>query len=158
MINKINLYWACKSRQERFVIFIFLLFSILTVSYYFFIKPVTLLYLDKKKEVHEKKELWTWMNEQAPKILPKKNSLVTLTVGDPLTLIDTQFKTYSKSMNLSKNANGTILVDLKEIDFNFLWGSILDLQNKYNISIQKIKVQKLDNVGRVQASIIFQIE
>ena len=107
-------------------------------------------------QINYNQNLLSWMQKQVPYVKQLRTQVVR-TENDLLSIVSERISnitTIKTKPNLTRIANNKVSINFTEVPFDALTQLLLVLWENHHIDVESIRVNKLDNLGNVQANIV----
>jgi len=153
-------WYNAKEPQEQRIIWILGIIIGLSLFYLIIWSPVSETFDQKNKQVQAKQALLGWMEETSKEIIrlkPQTNNQQKRSGGPLLSSIDRTIKAARLNQTMKRlepQGNQSVQIWFEKTAFDTLIQWLGKLDSEYNINIQSINVERLDQPGLVNARLV----
>ncbi|VAW64235.1 hypothetical protein MNBD_GAMMA09-1359 [hydrothermal vent metagenome] len=158
-INPVQQWMETLEQRERYIVIGGSIALIVMMFYLIVWEPITEKYNQQQTQHEAQRQLYNWMKNASAEINALKsaggNSMARFRNQSISSLADrsattTGIKPYIEKIDQSKNG---VKVTIKAANFDRVITWLSDLKNKYGIFARKVKIEKSNEAGAVDASI-----
>jgi len=162
LLAPINLWLSTLEKRERHIVIGGAISSIIILFYLIVWEPITSHYEQQQLQYDSQRQLYNWMKNASAEIQTLKasgNSSIARTRNQSISSLADRsattsgIKPFIEKIDQSKKG---VKIRLKNANFNRIVTWLSDLENKYGIVANKVKIEKTQNKGAVDAQITLQ--
>lgn len=156
LISKTLAYWQNSTMQERIVILLLFVLSLLLLTYTAYWRPVHKNILELRILVPQERWQLDWMRKQTTRI-PQNTSMTVSHSGGLLPLIEKSVDTHGLQEQLARlepKGESEANLALKNVVYRDLIKWLVNLQRQHGISVHSANILSTKNVGLVDANFV----
>jgi type II secretory pathway component PulM len=151
-------YWNSKTHNEKMFLSIGAVICVILIIYATVWLPIHSKKNDLLSEVQSQQELIQWMKQKAPLLKDRKDlNTSAQNAKEAFSVVEETFKNQSNlfpNLSITRNSDTKVSISFNNIAFDEFIKQMIMLKKKYNINIEEIEVNKLEQPGLVEGRVV----